>query len=118
MYGEKIKVLKVGLPGFKFQPGLQTWQFLTQKPREEVQEIDEAKQNGQDNNASYFYKYENLSEVPEDVLKQGSKTKIVRETMFASNYDQSILNELSKCCRVMPHHQNTSGFFITIIQKL
>ena len=44
--------------------------------------------------------------------------KIIRETMFASNYDQSILNELSKCLRVMPHHQNTSGFFITIIEKV
>jgi len=38
--------------------------------------------------------------------------------MFASNYDESVLNELSKCLRVMPHHQNTSGFFITIIQKV
>jgi len=44
--------------------------------------------------------------------------KIIRETMFTSNYDQSILNELSKCLRVMPHHQNTSGFFITIIEKV
>jgi len=44
--------------------------------------------------------------------------KIIRETMFASNYDESVLNELSKCLRVMPHHQNTSGFFITIIQKV
>ena len=44
--------------------------------------------------------------------------KIIRETMFASNYDHSILNELTKCLRVLPHHQNTSGFFITIIQKV
>jgi len=38
--------------------------------------------------------------------------------MFANHYSQEILNELSKCLRVMPHHQNTSGFFITIIEKL
>ena len=25
---------------------------------------------------------------------------------------------MTKCLRVMPHHQNTSGFFITIIEKL
>lgn len=44
--------------------------------------------------------------------------RIVRGTMFASHYDQSVLNQLDKCLRVMPHHQNTSGFFITIIQKV
>ena len=43
---------------------------------------------------------------------------MVKQTMFASNYDDSILKQLSKCLRVMPHHQNTNGFFITIIEKL
>jgi 16S rRNA C967 or C1407 C5-methylase (RsmB/RsmF family) len=38
--------------------------------------------------------------------------------MFASHYSDEILNEMPKCLRVMPHHQNTSGFFITIIEKL
>ena len=38
--------------------------------------------------------------------------------MFASSYSPEILQELSKCVRVMPHHQNTSGFFITVIEKL
>tara|TARA_B110000285_G_C15061210_1_gene582485 strand:+ start:1241 stop:1375 length:135 start_codon:yes stop_codon:yes gene_type:complete len=38
--------------------------------------------------------------------------------MFSSFYKPEIINELPKCLRVMPHHQNTSGFFITIIEKL
>jgi len=39
--------------------------------------------------------------------------------MFADEYDDSIKEELnSKCLRVMPHHQNTSGFFITIFEKV
>lgn len=38
--------------------------------------------------------------------------------MFCNNYDESILQELPKCLRVMPHHQNTSGFFITVFEKL
>jgi len=42
----------------------------------------------------------------------------VRETMFYNHYEDDIRNELVKCLRVMPHHQNTSGFFITIIEKL
>jgi hypothetical protein len=38
--------------------------------------------------------------------------------MFTNNYPQDILSELKKCVRVMPHHQNTSGFFITVIEKI
>jgi hypothetical protein len=38
--------------------------------------------------------------------------------MFSDQYDESIKQELRKCLRVMPHHQNTSGFFITIIEKV
>jgi len=38
--------------------------------------------------------------------------------MFNSHYDAATLAELPKCLRVMPHHQNTSGFFITVIEKV
>ena len=38
--------------------------------------------------------------------------------MFDSHYSEDIKKELSKCLRVMPHHQNTSGFFITVIEKV
>jgi len=38
--------------------------------------------------------------------------------MFVGHYDAEILAELPKCLRVMPHHQNTSGFFITVIEKI
>ena len=38
--------------------------------------------------------------------------------MFCTHYDATILAELPKCLRVMPHHQNTSGFFITVIEKV
>lgn len=88
------------------------------KSREEAQKIDEARAAGAENVDSYFETYENFSEVPEHLVKQGTQMKIIRETMFTSNYDESILNELSKCLRVLPHHQNTSGFFITILQKV
>lgn len=34
-----------------------------------------------------------------------------------SNYSPEILAQLTKCLRVFPHDQDTSGFFITIIKK-
>lgn len=38
--------------------------------------------------------------------------------MFAGHYTQEIKAELTKCIRILPHHQDTSGFFITIVEKL
>ena len=38
--------------------------------------------------------------------------------MFPNHYDDEIKNQLPACRRVFPHHQNTSGFFITIIEKI
>ena len=38
--------------------------------------------------------------------------------MFQTTYDEDILSQLPACLRVFPHHQNTSGFFITIIEKI
>ena len=38
--------------------------------------------------------------------------------MFANFYTDEIKAQLKNCLRVMPHHQDTSGFFITIIQKV
>ena len=48
MYGNKVKLLDVELPGFKFQPGLKKWEFMNQKSREEVQNIDAARAAGED----------------------------------------------------------------------
>ena len=111
LYGNKIKILDVELPGFKFEKGLTSWKFLQMKSREECDEID---QNG----GSYFELYENFTDVPEDDRWKSGNHKHVRETMFPNFYDQNILAELSKCKRVMPHHQDTSGFFITVFEKL
>jgi len=38
--------------------------------------------------------------------------------MFENFYSEDIKKQLNACLRVLPHHQNTSGFFITIIEKI
>lgn len=60
-----------------------------------------------------FEAYESIAEVASE-----SKGIAVAESMFCGSYDERLRQELSKCLRVMPHHQNTSGFFITIIEKV
>ena len=54
------------------------------------------KENEQD---SYFVEYKNFDDVPKE-----PQYTMVKETMFVNCYDESILKELTKCVRVMPHH--------------
>lgn len=104
LYPGKIRLVEVDLPGFKFQPGLQTWTFLNQKYRAEVDKLEAAKREDPANQDSYFLEFASLHDVPKDLIKQGTKSNIVRETMFTSHYSEEILAELPKCLRVMPHH--------------
>ena len=98
----KIRLLSAELPGFRHQPGLKTWRML---------QFD-SKNPGLQQNGSHFVEYLSYGDVPEHYQT------IIKETMFVGHYSQEILDELPKCVRVMPHHQNTSGFFITVIEKI
>jgi 16S rRNA C967 or C1407 C5-methylase (RsmB/RsmF family) len=93
-----IELLSVDLPGFKFRSGLNDWKVMTEK-------LEDAEQ---------FEEYTKIEDVPVDYAKK----RCIKETMFAGHYEEGIRKELSKCLRVMPHDQNTSGFFITIIRKI
>lgn len=66
---------------------------------------------------SYFDTCLSYDVVPDRILLNKTN-KIVKETMFDNNYSPEIRQELKKCLRVFPHHQDTSGFFITIIEKV
>ena len=81
------------------------------KHKDQLEAIEEKRKNG-DLSESFFTKYEKCEDVPE------SQRTHIRDTMFMSNYDADILDQMDKCLRVMPHTQNTSGFFITIIEKI
>lgn len=101
------------LPGFRFQSGLTSWPFLNMKTKNQCIEIDEArKQEDAPSDLTYFTEYTNFMDIPENQRAQ------IRDTMFYTHYDAATLAELPKCLRVMPHHQNTSGFFITVIEKI
>ena len=82
------------------------------KSFEECQKIKDEKLD-----QSFFTTYDCFEDVP-DTVRTKSGQKIIRETMFENNYSDEIKQHLKKCIRVMPHHQNTSGFFITIFEKL
>ena len=76
------------LPELKCRPGLENWTVMTR--------------DGQDEYASF-------AEVPENWQTQ------IRESLFPPA-NASELN-LKYCIRVLPHYQNTGGFFIAILRK-
>jgi hypothetical protein len=59
-YPGKIRLLKVGLPGFRFQPGFTSWRFMNLKSKAELEARDK------DSTESYFDEYENYEQVPND----------------------------------------------------
>ena len=75
---------------------MKSWKFLNSESKEKITD-------------SWFVEYAKYEDVP------ASQHSQIKESMFTGFYSQEILNELTKCVRVMPHHQNTSGFFITVI---
>jgi 16S rRNA C967 or C1407 C5-methylase (RsmB/RsmF family) len=89
----------VSLPGFKFREGIVDWRVLTEKLDTFPEDTD------------YFMEFKTFEEIPADY----HKCRCLKDTMFPNFYDENIRRELTKCLRVMPHDQNTSGFFITII---
>jgi len=83
---------------------LTNWKLLNSKSREQLEQRKEGE--------SFYDEFNNYEEV------SAAGHSLIKETMFANHYFEEILAELPKCLRVMPHYQNTSGFFITIIEKL
>uniref|UniRef100_A0A4W4GRR7 tRNA (cytosine(34)-C(5))-methyltransferase n=1 Tax=Electrophorus electricus TaxID=8005 RepID=A0A4W4GRR7_ELEEL len=78
------------LPGLKFMPGITSWKLMTR--------------DGQ--------WYSNWSEVPEARHTQ------IRPTMFPPTDDEKLQSmKLERCMRILPHHQNTGGFFVAVLVK-
>ena len=97
----KIRLVETGLPNFRFMPGLTRWKVMNSRKAVDVKEGE-----------SYFEEYQKYSDVPI------SAHNIIKNTMFMNEYDEDILAELPKSLRLMPHYQNTGGFFIAVIEKI
>ncbi|XP_059509898.1 RNA cytosine C(5)-methyltransferase NSUN2 isoform X2 [Stegostoma tigrinum] len=78
------------LPGLKRMPGLTSWEVMTREG----------------------HWYAEWSEVPE------SKQTQIRPTMFPIKDPEKLkAMNLERCIRVLPHHQNTGGFFVAVLEK-
>lgn len=78
------------VPGLKYSPGLSYWELST-------------------NDCTEFYK--TFDQVPEEFHT------IIRPQMFPPEKNDISKYSLNKCMRILPHYQNTGGFFVAILTK-
>ncbi|KAJ7991702.1 hypothetical protein DPEC_G00286620 [Dallia pectoralis] len=78
------------LPGLKWLPGVSKWKLMTKEGQW----------------------YNDWSEVPANRHTQ------IRPTMFPpTNTEKLAQMKLERCMRILPHHQNTGGFFVAVLVK-
>uniref|UniRef100_A0A665UEP6 tRNA (cytosine(34)-C(5))-methyltransferase n=1 Tax=Echeneis naucrates TaxID=173247 RepID=A0A665UEP6_ECHNA len=78
------------LPGLKWMPGVTSWKLMTKEGQW----------------------YSDWSEVP------SSRHTQIRPTMFPPKDPEKLLGmHLERCMRILPHHQNTGGFFVAVLVK-
>ncbi|XP_072303793.1 RNA cytosine C(5)-methyltransferase NSUN2 [Eucyclogobius newberryi] len=78
------------LPGLKWMPGVTSWKLMTK-------------------DGKWFSDW---SEVPT------SRQTQIRPTMFPPKEPEELANmHLERCMRILPHHQNTGGFFVAVLLK-
>ncbi|CAL8295805.1 unnamed protein product [Merluccius merluccius] len=78
------------LPGLKWMPGISSWKLMTKEGQW----------------------YSDFSQVP------SSRHTQIRPTMFPPTDPNKLASfHLDRCMRVLPHHQNTGGFFLAVLVK-
>nr|XP_046272886.1 RNA cytosine C(5)-methyltransferase NSUN2 [Scatophagus argus] len=78
------------LPGLKWMPGVTSWKLMTKEGQW----------------------YSDWSEVP------SSRHTQIRPTMFPPKDPEKLASmHLERCMRILPHHQNTGGFFVAVLVK-
>ncbi|KAM6899575.1 RNA cytosine C(5)-methyltransferase NSUN2 [Xenentodon cancila] len=78
------------LPGLKWMPGVTSWKLMTKEGQW----------------------YSDWSEVP------SSRHTQIRPTMFPPKDPEKVVSmHLERCMRILPHHQNTGGFFVAVLVK-
>ncbi|XP_013161475.1 PREDICTED: tRNA (cytosine(34)-C(5))-methyltransferase [Papilio xuthus] len=89
--GDSVKLVDVSdmLPGLKFHKGMTHWRPASK-------------------DMVFYDKYEDVPEKWQTV---------VRPQMFPPKTEDLSKYDLEKCIRILPHHQDTGGFFVAVFEK-
>ncbi|PVD20659.1 hypothetical protein C0Q70_18817 [Pomacea canaliculata] len=82
--------VSASLPGLKYAPGLSKWRLMTKK-------------------GEWIH---SIEDVPLHMKSQ------ITKSMFPPTAEEAERFKLHRCIRVLPHQQDTGGFFIAVLQKI
>ncbi|XP_031781809.1 tRNA (cytosine(34)-C(5))-methyltransferase isoform X3 [Nasonia vitripennis] len=90
--GDSVRLVdcKDSVPGLVYNHGVSHWQPASK-------------------NLQYFTSWE---DVPDQLQTQ------IRPKMFPPKLDEIDKFHLERCMRILPHHQDTGGFFVAVLEKL
>ncbi|KAL8435861.1 hypothetical protein ACSSS7_002149 [Eimeria intestinalis] len=98
------------LPGFKCTRGKASWLVPSPPAKRTTPPTEEAPTACKEEEAKKMIFYKSFEEVPEEFRHR------IRPTMFPPPEASSM--HLDKCIRVLPHHNNTGGFFVCCLLKV
>ncbi|KAF4531925.1 hypothetical protein B566_EDAN000954 [Ephemera danica] len=84
-----LTLKEIQLPGLKFQPGKTTWTPMSRD----------------------LTPFNSFEEVPENLHTQ------IRPHLFPPTPDKAAEFHLKRCVRILPHMQDTGGFFVAVFEK-
>ncbi|XP_076810972.1 RNA cytosine C(5)-methyltransferase NSUN2-like [Clavelina lepadiformis] len=85
-----VELCHVQLPDLKWSPGVSKWKVM-------------------DRGQNWYEKFEDL---PENVRN-------ITKTMFPPENEEMVNKmHLDRCMRLLPHHQDTGGFFVSVLRKV
>ncbi len=101
------------LPGFKGRKGLKSWPVWEKKQAKNEEIKEESKET------DFFRKYESYKEFLDYLQGTEFGKNAIKTSMFAENEEfMEKTVQIEKTMRVLPHDQNTGGFYIALFKKL
>ena len=101
------------LPGLKGRKGLKYWPVWEKKQAKNEKVEEESKET------EFFRKYESYKDFLDYLQGTEFGKNMIKTSMFAGNEEfMEKTVQIEKTMRVLPHDQNTGGFYIALFRKL
>jgi hypothetical protein len=144
LLGNRVRLRAVPvLPGARWRGGLHDWavprphlsdagatRSMEQEAEQVEQQADEVEQAEQQAEAAEqaddasdapLQLYREMAAVPPELTvapRRGSGAVRLTASMFASSMSADAIGQLHHCVRVLPHHMDTSGFFLAVFERV
>ena len=111
------------LPKLVRRPGMHTWKVAVEHPQSELDKdagtaAETVKIGSPDDKVKMGIKFvDSMEDIPDHIEGTGFDFKKHAPDMFPPSAEDAAKMHLEYCWRMMPHDQNTGGFFLALLRK-